>query len=53
MRHVYTNRATYVIATLLIASVLLFGWLRTRGVVIETENDTARSVIAVLTMGSS
>jgi hypothetical protein len=39
MRHVYANRATYVLATILVVAVLLFGWLRSRAVVIETEGD--------------
>jgi hypothetical protein len=42
VRHVYANRATYIIATILVLSVLLFGWLRSRGVIIETEDDAAR-----------
>jgi hypothetical protein len=45
VRHVYANRATYVIAAILILSVLLFGWLRSRAIVIESENDAGRAVV--------
>jgi hypothetical protein len=45
VRHVYANRATYIIAIILVLSVLAFGWLRSRAVVIETENDAGPVVV--------
>jgi hypothetical protein len=42
VRHVYANRATYLIAATLVLSVLLFGYLRSRAIVIESEGDAGR-----------
>lgn len=39
MRHVYVNRATYILAALLVLAVVAFGWIRSQGIVITTLAD--------------
>jgi len=45
VRHVTANRVAYVIATVLVLSALLFGYLRSRAIVIETERDASQPAV--------
>lgn len=42
MRHIYVNRASYIIAAILLAGVLLIAWVRSEGVILNVLED-ARS----------
>lgn len=43
MRHVYVNRATYLLATLLVLSALIFAWVRSSDVVIASAREREES----------
>lgn len=46
MRHVYVNRATYILASLLVVSVLIFAWVRSHDVVIAAAEDRGAEATA-------
>jgi hypothetical protein len=42
MRHIYVNRASYLIAVLLLLGVMLSAWLRSEGIFLRLLEDAER-----------